>query len=57
MLTNAWIPVKVILVQEEFDELNIDVTKNLSNSSNYSFVKITRHTVAMSSPPYLSQME
>ena len=45
MLTNAWTPVKVILVQQEFDELNIDITKSLSKSSNYSFVKITHRTV------------
>ena len=45
MLMNAWTPVKVIFVQYEFDELNIDITKSSSNSSNYSFVKITRCTV------------
>ena len=33
---------KVILVQQEFDELNIDVTKNLSN---FPFVKNTQRTV------------
>ena len=33
---------KVILVEYEFDELNIDVTKN---SSNFPFVKNTRRTV------------